>query len=81
MTQAQSFEEFFEVFVVLMTRIFDMLVVFRVIEVDIGDTRWVLFGLRILCPILKFANGKAFKLHHILSQRACLVTEYVVHHA
>ena len=64
-----------------MARIFNVLVVLRVIKVDISDAGWVLFSLRILCSILKFAHGEAFELHHILRQCARLVAEDVMHHS
>ena len=84
MTETQSFEELLEFVVVPMTFVFDMLVEFLVIEVNIGDSGRVLYirqltGVRM--AILVLASGEPFELHDVLGQGARLITKDVVHHA
>lgn len=81
--------EVFQVLVVLVVWILNVLVEFWVLKVDIGDTIRVHFRFgRFLSrckqyglSVLMQANRKTLEFHHVLSQSARFVTKYVVDHA
>ena len=81
MTKAQCLKEVFEVQMVLMVGVLDVLVIIRVFKVYICDTGRVVEGGRIIFTILIRTCTEAFEFHHVLGERASFVTEYVMNHA
>ena len=81
--------EVFEIFMVFMVLVLHVLVEFGVLEIDISDTRSILFWLGCcltgkqgrLVSIFKVSHRETFELHHVLRKRTCLITENVVHHS
>ena len=81
MAQSKSFNEVFDVGVIRMTRIFELLVEFWIIEVHVGDTWSVLDFLRCITAKLEFSRGELLEFHNVLGQRTRLVTKNVIDHS
>ena len=64
-----------------MISILDVILEFRVLEVDISDTWWILKWLRIIYSIFELTSWETFKLHDVLCESASFIAEDIVHHA
>ena len=64
-----------------MARILYVLKIRTILKVDICDAEGILFGLWLVFAIGIFSDWEFLELHHILSECASLITEYLVHHS
>ena len=79
--QAERLVEAFQVLVVLVVGIFDVIVEIGVLKVHVCDARGIVERLRIIFAVFEAARGETLELHDILRQGAGLIAEYVVDHS
>ena len=56
MAESESFVEPLQLLIILMIWILDVILEFRVLEVDISDTWWILIRLRIIYTIFELTS-------------------------
>ena len=80
MTESESFVEPLQLLIILMIWILDVILEFRVLEIDIGNTWWILKWLRIIYTILELTSRETFELHDVLCESASFIAKDIVHH-
>ena len=78
--EAEGLEESFQVGIVFVIAVLDLLPVLRVFKVHVSHSSRVFKRRGIVRTILDGASREAFEFHNILSQSSSLVTKDVVNH-